>query len=64
MRADLERAAEVDVTAAWEAYQTARATTDFSEQALIVAREVFGFQESATAPGPAPFSTCSTRNPV
>ena len=46
VRADLERAAEVDVTAAWEAYQTARATTDFSEQALIVAREVFRVQES------------------
>ncbi|HSE52162.1 MAG TPA: TolC family protein [Gemmatimonadales bacterium] len=46
VRADLERAAEVDVTAGWEAYQTARATTDFSEQALIVAREVFRVQES------------------
>jgi len=46
VRADLERAAEVDVTAAWEAYQTARATSDFSEQALIVAREVFRVQES------------------
>jgi outer membrane protein TolC len=46
VRADLERAAEVDVTAAWEAYQTARATSDFSEQALVVAREVFRVQES------------------
>jgi outer membrane protein TolC len=46
VRADLERAAEVDVTAAWEAYQTARATSDFSEQALIVAREVFRVQEA------------------
>jgi outer membrane protein TolC len=46
VRADLERAAEVDVTAGWEAYQTARATSDFSEQALIVAREVFRVQES------------------
>lgn len=46
VRADLERAAEVDVTSAWEAYQTARATSDFSEQAVIVAREVFRVQES------------------
>jgi outer membrane protein TolC len=45
-RADLERAAEVDVTSAWEAYQTARATTDYSVQALIVARESFRVQEA------------------
>jgi outer membrane protein len=45
-RADLERAAEVDVTSAWEAYQTARATTDYSVQALVVARESFRVQQA------------------
>jgi outer membrane protein len=45
-RADLERAAEADVTAAWEAYQTARATTDYSSQGLIVARETYRVQEA------------------
>lgn len=45
-RADLERAAEADVTAAWEAYQTARATTDYSLHGLVVARETFRVQEA------------------
>lgn len=46
VRADLERAAEADVTSAWEAYQTARATTDYLEQGLIIARENYRVQEA------------------
>lgn len=46
VRAELERAAETDVTAAWEAYQTARATTVYSEQGLLIARENFRVQEA------------------
>ena len=45
-REDLERSAEADVTAAYEAYQTARATTEFSLHGLFVAREVFRVQEA------------------
>jgi outer membrane protein len=45
-RADLERSAEADVTEAYEAYQTARATADFSAQSLIVARENYRVQEA------------------
>lgn len=45
-RADLERAAEADVTSAWEAYQTARATSDFAFQGLVVARETYRVQEA------------------
>jgi outer membrane protein TolC len=45
-REDLERAAEADVTEAWEAYQTARATADYSSQGVIVARETFRVQEA------------------
>ncbi|NOT06719.1 MAG: TolC family protein [Gemmatimonadales bacterium] len=46
IRADLERAAEADVTSAWEAYQTARATTEYSAQGLVVARESYRVQEA------------------
>lgn len=46
IREDLERAAEADVTFAWEAYQTARATADYSAQGLIVAQETFRVQQS------------------
>lgn len=45
-REDLERVAEADVTEAWEAYETARATADYSSQGLIVARETFRVQEA------------------
>jgi outer membrane protein TolC len=45
-REDLERAAEADVTEAYEAYQTARATADFSVQGLVVARENYRVQEA------------------
>jgi outer membrane protein TolC len=46
IREDLERSAEADVTEAYEAYQTARATTDFSAQGLLVARENYRVQEA------------------
>lgn len=45
-REDLERSAQADVTAAYEAYQTARATTDVSGHGLQVAREVYRVQEA------------------
>ncbi len=46
VREDLERAAEADVTEAYTAYQTARATTDYAAQGLIVARENYRVQEA------------------
>jgi len=45
-REDLERSAEADVTEAYEAYQTARATADFSAQGLVVAQENFRVQQA------------------
>jgi outer membrane protein len=45
-REDLERAAEADVTAAYDAYQTARATSDLATQGLIVARESYRVQDA------------------
>jgi outer membrane protein TolC len=46
IREDLERAARRDVTAAYEAYGTAQATTELSSTAVIVARENYRVQES------------------
>ena len=46
IRADLERGARADVTEAYEAYGTARATVALSETGLAVARENFRVQES------------------
>jgi outer membrane protein TolC len=45
-REDLERSAEADVTAAYEAYQTARATTDLSTRSVLVAQENYRVQEA------------------
>jgi len=45
-RENLERSAESDVTAAFEAYRTARATTEMSTHGLLVAREVYRVQEA------------------
>jgi outer membrane protein TolC len=45
-REDLERAAESDVTAAYDAYQTARATSDLAAQGLIVAQESYRVQQA------------------
>jgi outer membrane protein TolC len=46
IREDLERAAVPDVTAAFEAYVTARATTELSRTGVLVARENYRVQES------------------
>lgn len=45
-REDLERSAEADVTEAYEAYQTARATADLSAQAVVVAQENYRVQQA------------------
>jgi outer membrane protein len=46
IRDDLERAARPDVTAAFEAYITAQATTGLSSTGVLVARENYRVQES------------------
>ena len=46
IRNDLERAAQPAVTAAVEAYATARATTQLSQTGVVVARENYRVQES------------------
>jgi outer membrane protein TolC len=46
IREDLERAAQRDVTEAYEAYRTARATVDLSRVALGAANENFRVQEA------------------
>ena len=46
IRDDLERAARPDVTAAFEAYVTAQATTGLSGTGVLVARENYRVQES------------------
>jgi outer membrane protein TolC len=45
-REDLERSAEADVTEAYEAYETARATADFAAQGLVVAQETYRVQQA------------------
>jgi outer membrane protein TolC len=46
IREDLERSVHVDVTAAFEAYQTARATVELGQTAVLVARENYRVQEA------------------
>jgi outer membrane protein len=46
IREDLERAARPDVTQAFEAYVTARATTELSRTGVLVAQENYRVQES------------------
>ncbi len=46
IREDLERAARRDVTAGFEAYRTAQASTRLSETAVVVGRENYRVQES------------------
>lgn len=46
IRSDLERSAARDVTQAYEAYNTARATVDLSRTGVVVARENFRVQET------------------
>jgi outer membrane protein len=45
-REDLERSAEADVTEAYEAYETARATADYAAQGLVVAQENYRVQQA------------------
>jgi outer membrane protein len=45
-REDLERAAEADVTEAWEAYQTARTTADYSLLGVGIAQESYRVQQA------------------
>jgi outer membrane protein len=45
-RADLERGARADVTAAYDAYETARQTVALRETGVIVARENYRVQEA------------------
>jgi len=45
-REDLERSAEADVTEAYEAYETARATADYAAQGLVVAQETYRVQQA------------------
>ena len=54
IREDLERSARVDVTASYEAYQTARATVELGRTAVLVARENFRVQEARYRAGATP----------
>lgn len=53
VRADLERGARADVTQAYEAYNTARASAELSATAVLVARENYRVQESRYRAGAA-----------
>jgi outer membrane protein TolC len=46
IREDLERSAQVDVTASYESFQTARATVQLGQTAVLVAQENFRVQEA------------------
>ena len=46
IRDDLERAAESDVTEAWEAHRTSVLSEAFAEQAVVIAAETFRVQEA------------------
>ena len=46
IRDDLERAAESDVTEAWEAHRTAVLSEQFAAQAVVIAAETFRVQEA------------------
>jgi len=46
IRDDLERAAESDVTEAWEAHRTAVLSEEYAAQAVVIATETFRVQEA------------------
>jgi outer membrane protein TolC len=46
IRDDMQRAVQHDVTAAYDTYVTTRATAEFAQQGLVVARESFRVQQS------------------
>ena len=54
IREDLERSAQVDVTASYEAYQTAQATVALGHIAVLVARENYRVQEARYRAGATP----------
>ncbi len=54
IREDLERSAQADVTAAYEAYQTARATAELGRTAVLVARENYRVQDARYRAGASP----------
>jgi outer membrane protein TolC len=51
IRADMDRAVQVDVTAAYDGYVTARATTDLARTGLVVAGENYRVQQSRYSAG-------------
>jgi outer membrane protein TolC len=51
IRQDMDRAVQHDVTAAYDGYLTARATTELAVQGVIVARENFRVQQSRYSSG-------------
>lgn len=50
-REDMDRAVQHDVTAAYDAYETARATADVARNAVLVAREGFRVQQTRYSAG-------------
>ena len=50
-REDMDRAVQHDVTAAYDAYETARASADLARDAVIVAREGFRVQQNRYSAG-------------
>lgn len=51
IRQDMDRAVQLDVTAAYDGYLTARATTELAAQGLAVARENYRVQQSRYSAG-------------
>jgi len=50
-RQDMDRAVQHDVTAAYDAYETARATAGFAREAVVIARENFRVQQTRYSAG-------------
>jgi outer membrane protein TolC len=51
LRQDMDRAVQVDVTAAYDGYQTARATTALAAEGVVVARESFRVEQTRYSSG-------------
>lgn len=50
-REDMDRAVQLDVTAAYDAYETARATAALAREAVVIARENFRVQQTRYSAG-------------
>jgi outer membrane protein TolC len=50
-REDMDRAVQHDVTAAYDAYETARATAALAREAVVIARENFRVQQTRYSAG-------------